>query len=317
MEVDSEVYDSDPDSTLSSSDSEAEPSTDPWVTTRTLALRCAMAAKENTINKRTGKPSSHWPKVAGARLMEILESEKYKHAPKPANPAEFCSRWFSRFNVRQSVKDAPRSGRKPKVPEVVLSMLVQLVVETSPKRQADMMKHPAFTEVVTTYKVNHKTVWRHMRQLQPRLRKCVKYEFKRPLKPEHIQARVRVTSEWLQEATLPSCEAASDAAGPGPSSTSPSIPRTVSDLNVQWIRRIIWIDAKKFYVQPHDFKAWGLLGTPSNVLQDPRLKGKPWVIHYYSAVNYAYGALVLQLVSGTRGTGYKPVRTYKVGYDGV
>ncbi len=312
MEAGAGTYEQDPHSMPRSRKRGAGGGTDPWVGTRAIAVQCAASAREKTFNKRTGKPSLHWPKEAGKQLMSILSQEKYQHLPKPAKPAEYCARWGKKFQLRQSVKDAPRSGRKRKVPDSTISDLVKLVTKVNPKRQKDMETHPDFVTVVNTYKVKPSTIWHHMCELEPRLDKCVAVEFKRPLKLEHIEARARVAREWLDEArAASSSKAATDGNGPGPA--APFIPRNISDLNLSWIRRIIWIDAKKFYIQPRGYKAWGLKGAPSIVLEDPRLKGKPWVINYYSAVNYTHGGLLLVLVSGTRGTGYTPAKTYKVG----
>jgi hypothetical protein len=52
-------------------------------------------------------------------------------------------------------------------------------------------------------------------------------------------------------------------------------------------------------------------GTPSQVIPHSKVRST-WCIHYYSAVNYKYGGLLITMVTGTKGTGYKANKIYKV-----
>jgi hypothetical protein len=77
------------------------------------------------------------------------------------------------------------------------------------------------------------------------------------------------------------------------------------------MRRIIWIDEKKFYILPQTYKVWASeLAPASQVIYDPRVL-KPMCINYIAAVNYKHGPLLLCAVSGTYGKDYKPRKVYK------
>lgn len=285
---------------------------DPWVRVRTLATQAASIARATTFTKKNQEPSTRWRSAAGKLLTEMLHN--YPELPKPSDPAKFCARWEKAFMERSSVHDAPRSGRKTKVPLEDLEAAVGLVIALEPRTQQEFNESPVIQGLLRKHKVSAQTLWRQIRKVEPRLGKNVLTEYKMILTMEVKQDRLLITTQWLKSGIQPGAGeqvalAGVDGAGP---STPVYIARTPTDLNLSYISRIIWLDAKKFYIKPQNYKRWGLLGAPSRVIQDKRVRGA-WVVHFYSAVNYTYGGLHFQLVTGTHGKGYKPAkRPYKV-----
>ncbi|KAG2426539.1 hypothetical protein HXX76_011764 [Chlamydomonas incerta] len=182
-----------------------------------------------------------------------------------------------------------------------------------------------FKGICATYKITADHLWREMRRLCPQLEHdAVLVEFKPRLSTNLIRERHHTTAVWLRKAALrgkampanwPAIPHAGAADAPAPSNPPPPplIPCSAADLNEAYIKRIIWIDAKKFIVRPKAFGRYGIVGlAQSNVIFDSRVKGRPWgVIHYYSAVNYQYGGILIKLVTGTKGVGYTAPKVYK------
>lgn len=331
MDVDSDGGEhSTPSTTPSRSDGKgSEGGLDPWVETRALATQAAGTARQVTLTKKTNRPSRRWPSAAGKLLLELLKARP--ELPKPSDPAKFCAKWGARLTETGTVHDAPRSGRKPKLPEDVVEGALGLVIHLQPRTQREMNKHASFQTIFQQYEVTAQTLWRHIREAEPRLGKHVRIEFKMPLTAQLKQERCAAVRRWLRRAYVKPAPAAGAAASPVTTPTAPDtrsngqesdpedpppIPTAPSELSNQFVHRIIWIDAKKFYIKPKSYRVWGLAGTPSTVVHDPRVKGT-WVVHYYAAVNYLIGGVVLVFVSGTKGKGYAPATKYEVGYDGV
>jgi hypothetical protein len=232
----------------------------------------------------------------------------------PGDPAKFCAKWYAVFKERGNVQDGPRSGRHSKVPEFIVVGAVHMVCEELVLwRQADLKDHPFFSYIRETYDVTLRTLWRRMQRYERRLGKTRSCEFKSVLKPDVVEDRIKQTERWLRLGVKAAAFAGGRRrAGVVEAAPGVRIPRTVPELNMDWLDRIIWIDSKKFYIQPHNVKAWGLRGAPSIVLSDSRVRS-PMVIHYYAAVNSKHGAILIRAVSGTRGKGYSPDKQYKVG----
>jgi hypothetical protein len=163
-----------------------------------------------------------------------------------------------------------------------------------------------------------RTLFRAMRRVEQRLAKCVLNEAKLPLTDVVRTLRLECALRLQRKGTFVGhlvqggvqTRSGAGAGGEPPRRWSPR-----RRLRLQYVRRIIWVDAKKFYIRPTNFKRWGLRGTPSNVVHDPRVRGH-WSIHYYSAVTYNHGALHIKLVTGTKGPGYKPKLSYRVSVGG-
>ncbi|GLC55091.1 hypothetical protein PLESTB_000942600 [Pleodorina starrii] len=164
-----------------------------------------------------------------------------------------------------------------------------------------------FASIKAAHNVSERSIWRSVKVADPKLGKHVLIEYRPPLKSEVKEERVRASELWMRRFTK-------QPAPPSPSTddTPPppvAIPRTPEDLNTAKLEIFIWVDAKKFYIKPKAHKVWGTRGSDSIVVQDSRARGA-WVVHYYSAVNYKLGAVLIVLVSGTHGKGYKPAKTY-------
>lgn len=300
------------------SDSDTEQDKQDKLKLRNLAVQAAIMAKASTFTKKTGEACTWWARAAACILAEMAAQEGLQM---PRDAARFCSRWHGRFQERNGVHDAQRTGRKLRIPSAVVDAAVEIVVQVAPRSQRDLNTHPAIQHILDIYKVSAKTLWRQVRAKQPDLGKTVLIEYKMPLTAEVKVERVEAVKRWLRKVVIvPSTEGPSGSAGPISPDTSadPIIPKTISDLHTDgWMRRVIWVDAKKFYINPKSHKVLGLAGTHSVVKHDLRLR-QSWVIHYYSAVNYKYGGYYIQIVSGTKGKGYKPGKIYEVrGYAGV
>jgi hypothetical protein len=151
-----------------------------------------------------------------------------------------------------------------------------------------------------------------MRRVYPKLSKTKLFEYKLPLTPQNKKDRVRCAQRLLRLGTYFGTLVQGTRRllrGADNPIRVPRYPRP--RLRLRWVNRIIWIDAKKFYIKPTDFKAWGLRGMPSTTLSDKRVRGSKMVIHYYAAVNMKHGGVLIKFVSGTKGPGYQPPKVYK------
>ena len=284
-----------------------------WLPVRKLATTAAAVAQDTVRTLKANQPSKEWAAEAGRILLRKLEEADPtgELLPWPSDAAKFCVKWGAGLLERGSVADAPRSGRRRKIPEDVVAAAAKLVETVKPRTQIEMEDH--FAGYKSDHNVSSRTVWRRVKECDPKLGKHVLVEYKLPLTAAVKADRCQQCERWLlQYAKQPQVEI--------PRPLPPiAIPQKPEDLDTGKLDRIIWVDAKKFYVKPQGHKRWGRRGEPSIVVQDKRAKGA-WAIHFYSAVNYKHGGLLIQLVSGTKGKGYKATKTYtkKVsGYDGV
>lgn len=74
---------------------------------------------------------------------------------------------------------------------------------------------------------------------------------------------------------------------------------------------IIYIDEKKFYITPQSFYVWAGKATGSVVVNARVMASRKLCINYLAAVNAKHGALLITMISGTKGTGYTPKKVYK------
>jgi hypothetical protein len=209
-------------------------------------------------------------------------------------------------------------GRSRILTDEDLALCLEVVLQSEFQTRAAAAKHEHIAHVMATHNVSHHTIWRNLEQLHPKLGKYVLHVFKPVLKPEVVAARVNVTCKWLADAVR------ADAPGgcyelevrvPGSSNTRkvvlPPMHAGPSYFNTEWLSRIIWIDAKKFWVVKADYKTYGLMGQPTVIIQEPNLAHN-MSIEYYAAVNYKHGGVYIKLCSGTKGPGYKPAQPYTV-----
>ncbi|KAG2422216.1 hypothetical protein HXX76_016206 [Chlamydomonas incerta] len=286
---------------------------------RLQAAKCAAKARLTTL-KKDGTPSMHWPIEAGKLLIAALPKGHWR----PRDPARYCAAWYRKSTIR----DAKRPGRPRKLPLFVVASCLNAVVEMAPKTQRQMNTTALFVQVVEHYSVTARHLWREMKRMCPKLNsKGVLVEYRPPLNLDHIRDRVLTAVSWLRRGVasdkgepypsnfpaLPHAGAA-DAPAPAEPPAPPRIPKCPADLNMRtFLERIIWIDAKKFYIRPQNHHRWGLRGAHSNVVFDSRARGNWGAIHYYSAVSARYGAVAIRIVTGTFGPGYQhPQRLARV-----
>ena len=105
-------------------------------TVRLLAIKCSVKARATTIT-RDGNVSKHWSAAAGRMLTNELAVLPATHW-RPEDCSRYCTAWYRKGYVR----DAPRPGRPPKLPEFVVASCLNTVVELAPRTQAEMNKSP-------------------------------------------------------------------------------------------------------------------------------------------------------------------------------
>ncbi|KAG2442923.1 hypothetical protein HXX76_002999 [Chlamydomonas incerta] len=264
------------------------------------------------------------PKDWASRSIPLFK-KYYAQLPSDGRPdppkrlAEFIRYQYKHDATATSVADKRRTGRNWKVQSVGLLMqLLLLVIETAPRTMMQMSRVPLWRDTMEAHGVKCKTLWRYVRTMCPALGKHLRVEYKMTLSVELMAERVETCVRWLSKAVLPDKGKPYDGPPipppPVPNAPNPAaalrIPTCVEDLRAAFLRRIIWIDAKKFYISPETFKAWAVRGAKSVTIQDARVRSS-WCIHFYSAVNYIHGGILIKVVSGTKGKGYKPDKVYK------
>lgn len=298
-----------------------------WEVTRILAERAATLAEGTAHDTKRGEPRHNWGPKAAAFFEQLHQQHVKAHPTEPPPPIPedipaFCRHWHQRFGDRASVHDDPRPGRPPKVPEEMVALALAAVLAKHPRSMHEMEQDKCFIWIKETYNVAFKTIWRQVCKSEKALGKYRKVEFKMPLSPEHVTARINACLAWLTNGVNPA--AAGVKVGglpehpsvPIPPPPPPPLPNYYKeDWLTDWAKRIIYVDAKKIYIHPECFKQWGLRGEPSIVIEDPRVKKATIVLNYYAAVCYPFGGLLLTFVSGTKGSNYVPVKKYTVGYD--
>jgi hypothetical protein len=146
---------------------------------RDLARDCALRARSTAICKKTGKLSGRWAAAAGKLLEEELAKLPEGHWV-PKRPAEFCRLWFAKYQERRSTADAPRSGRKRKLPKDAAALALLATLESAPQTQRLMNNTPLFKSITSTYNVKPRTIWNAMKKLNPNLAPTIGVDFKAP-----------------------------------------------------------------------------------------------------------------------------------------
>lgn len=293
---------------------------DPRVRTRIKAVVCSGIAKLKQPKK--------WATEAAEMLLEVCkrdsdsmeegEEDSKEGVNEKRTAANLCKRWLPKFLAKGHVFDEPRSGRKHKVTVNTARTCRDAIIEAQISRKEDAKALPIVAAALHECGASVRTLFNKIKSIDPKFGKCVTVEHKRPLKDEHVQLRIKRACEWLRKGVK---EGHREVDVPGQGSPVPLPPakplppntKPPTYLNTDWLDRIIWIDAKKFYVQPENYKVYGLKGQGKSPKEDSRVKSNPWCIHYYAAVNYKFGAVYIQCVTGTRGKGHKAEgQPYKV-----
>ena len=201
-------------------------------------------------------------------------------------PAEFIKRWAE----RDSYRNAPRSGRPPKVSDADAKQLSAILKQ--PHKFGSTFRHfqsvdeairlsAAFRAVLSRTKPMHRrALLRRLKQVDRTLTKrqeTIKFR----LSDKHKQER-RVAAAYLR------------------------------DVELSYLIRIFWIDAKKIYITgPGARKVYCSKDSDALVVEDPRIgRSKPWVLHYYAMASSLEGGNQLVFVTGT--TQLKRKKTYTV-----
>lgn len=289
---------------------------DPRVCLRTLGVRHGIREQALEEARNGGSPGARWAANAARKVEEELKTlsrdqQDAIRAILPDHLPRAIRRWVLNFEQRGSVDDAPRSGRPRIVSQEVAKEAADAVLAQHPVTQREAKRCTAVRMALRKTGATLRTLYRAMRRVYPKLSKTKLFEYKLPLTEANKKARVACAKRLLRLGTymgvLRQGTRRTVAGGTTPI-PGPRSPKT--RLRLKWVNRIIWIDAKKFYIKPTDFEAWGLRGSPSTVIGDKRVRGK-MVIHYYAAVNLKHGGIMIKFVTGTKGPGYQH-RVYKV-----
>lgn len=308
-------------------DDHGDPRVEPRVRLRVMAAEAASQAEALGTSSR-GARLQNWGGDAAARLraaIQRLEPRRAREQLQALLPAEreqpqFCRYWLTHLRTHGTCCDAPRPGRPPKgLSGAELAAGVRAVVEACPATVAAMAHLPFFKGVQRRKGIGFAQALRRLRRYEPRLSKGVLVEFKQPLSPALMRQRVDTSKAWLGRAVvaeeprrLRSRTSTHPLREPPPDPRpAPLLPKSPLQLDKRFLRRIIWVDAKKFWITTEAYRRWGLRGSRSIVLHDKRVR-RAMCINYYSAVNYEHGGLLIRIVSGTKGPGYKPKREFKV-----
>ena len=313
-----------------SSASDDETANDPGVAARDLKRQLAVLAAGHAIVQNLDAPTKSTAKqcqwggdaaraLAGLLELHGLSSYDPDDQKMRAKHGEFCRKWHARFMEAGSITgNAPGAGRKRKLSDTELEEALTIIESTQFARRDDAKYHPRLAAMLADSGASVGTLFRNLKEAYPKFGKFVLVEYKTALKPDHIKSRLQMAVAWLNAAAP--AVAAPEAEGAPPAermqvevdgvAAECYVPKRKEHLDTSAFDRCIFLDAKKIYIKPQQFKAWGRKGRPSWVIQDART-GR-WALHYYAAVNYKHGGLLIKLVTGTKGKGYKAKQTYLV-----
>lgn len=199
-------------------------------------------------------------------------------------PARFIQLWRKRFAKDGNLADAPGRGPKTKVSPHMAKRVAAILgagyMEQGVRQPFANMAH-ALAESAELRRIQRRlrltaaTLWRRARQVEPRL-KLVSLQVKMPLTDKQMQERVRSCVVLLAK----------------------------GDKLKEYLRRVIWIDAKTHYVRaPKNMTGIVLEGEGPTYITHPRRHiGQQYqmVIVYYCAVSY-FGPVHYKEVTGTTG----------------
>jgi hypothetical protein len=239
--------------------------------------------------------------VAGALLEEFPDKpqiarkfvERHKRGKFGSgnNTIALIRTWSTALYAQGSVHDRPRTGRPSLISDADALALAQLLVAGYYKKVAKKKVWRGFSgladarrnvkygkhvrRILDKYSpdMDLESAMRRIKGVVPWLGSMKKnVDYKMLLSPENKEER-REMAEWMRHLSIAELEA------------------------------VIWLDAKKYYVEPGTYKVYCM--DPDLVVEDGRipkgsLKGGT-VLHYYSAVNAKLGVVYFCWVTGTTG----------------
>lgn len=134
--------------------------------------------------------------VAGQKLTSLLKGNA------PAEPGQFCKRWFKHYKQRGHVQDAPRSGRPRRVPDTLARDIAKRIIgnpsTTEPPTYYYSLRHflhknPDIQAQVATLGVTNRTIERSLRRADPSIRRR-RPGRKKVLNPKQKKARRSIAS---------------------------------------------------------------------------------------------------------------------------
>lgn len=235
------------------------------------------------------------------RAVEVLR-QRY-HGRLPPRTWRYIAKWAARREEAHSVHDAPR-GRKTRLTDSDAQAAVEVLLAgytRNGQRQpfqniAEALRlSAALRRVQQRCKLSARTLWKRLVKFDRRL-VLRAIRIRPPLSDQQRQAR-KEGAAWL---------AAKIEADP------------------DYLKRVFWIDAKKFWIRPRRRKVICNADSPHDYLSMPGIswrKQDQRYVHYYAAVNWFVGAVIYVEVSGTKDldTGYKArrLRAYHGVYTGA
>lgn len=269
-----------------------------------------MAPPQAALVSMGGKPKSEATRLAATTAL-ALAGAKRKSAPArelralvprsefPANPAQFMHNWSDALKTRHNVRDAPRSGRLPKMPDAEADECLDLLFGGFNKGAGHFPfesvaqaahKSKRLSALMAKYGYSVGSLWRRLKARDPTATPLLRRYYPR-LSPQVKAARLAYCKRLLGKGTK---------------------------LR-QFLARVVWVDSKTQFLVPKPHYVYVRSGADAtHPLAARSAHGGPKVV-YYAAVNAVFGACWAQLCSGT--TGYARMcneagaagKTYKVG----
>lgn len=303
-------------------------------------------ANANSLHLLATLPFSSTPPVMNSELItaaaliydKLWQEGVLAEAGKPSGVrsqrGQFCFIWLWHLFRYRSLQDKQRSGREPKLANEdvkTASKAIASEAKSGNRKAVRTMQTcksiPTVASILERTGASIKTLFHRMKLMG--WIKRVRVYFKKPLDAELMDARCQTTEDWLvagvkaKAAGVTTTNARMSDRGrkipippdplkrPNNKKQKEALRRAYAGEWLQpWAQQIVWMDAKKLYVCPKTYMIWS--DDHPLTVEDSRLvSSRPWVLHYYSAVNYKYGGVLIKLVSGTQGKGYKGGK-YKV-----
>lgn len=230
---------------------------------------------------------------------EYFESKRRGKSGSGHNTMAYIRNWTATLYVHGSVFDRPRSGRPSLLSDDDALLLSQLLVAGHYKS------------------INKVKVWRGFSGLRDA---CSNRKYGKPIRKvlekydpdidlESAMRRIKAVVPWL--GNLKRNVDFKMQLSPEVKNERKTLAELMRGLSIAELEAVIWLDAKKYYVEPGSYKVYCM--DPDMVVEDPRIpKGssKGTVLHYYAAVNAKLGVVYFCWVTGT--TGLATVYTTRV-----
>lgn len=215
--------------------------------------------------------------------------------PVPSHALDFVRRHWARWKSSANVKDRPRTGRPPKLPEKKAASAANLftagytvsrrlepkgpvITECLPFSSLDdaLARCPALAAMRTEYGISRDTLWRHIRKADPTIYRS-SVDYKRSYTVAEMAEREKTAQAFLKRL------------------------RSERDF----VRRLVFVDEGSTILASHKHvkqPAWRSKRAPElhRAVGIKKLKHrKPIVLRYYIAVNADVGGVMIYPTTGT------------------